>query len=349
MVAGCAPRTNEQRAASSTATVKTNPLQGFAHLASGEWTTVLASGTVLRETWRWEPDGQSLRVIGESLSPTTDPRTPDPRTPNPRTPDHWREEQTYFVDPTTNTVRVRGSNSFRNGTFEGTVTFGEKTAQAQVDINQEGDVRHLVRHWTFVNNERFDTELLEVIDGEGLVPLVSWTYLRSSSPDALQQPTPSTTTNPMNPMNTSPRSQVSLPTSHHGTWRGENRLWIMDPDKPFLSDGTIEIGERIVRYTWSHEGKPQTGELTLKGQPGALKATWTDTFHAQEPFTLHGFLESSAESDLLRLFTTYDAGEATWGWIIELDFRTPSTCTMRMSNVMPGLGAVPAVLLEGTR
>ena len=312
-------------------------MQGFAHLASGEWTTALASGTVLRETWRWEPDGRSLRVIGESLSPTTDPRTPNP----------WREEQIYFVDPTTNTVRVRGSNSFRNGTFEGTVTFGEKTAQAQVDINQEGDVRHLVRHlvrhWTFVNNERFDTELLEVIDGEGLVPLVSWTYLRSSSPDALHPPTPSTN------MNTSPTSQVSLPTSHHGTWRGENRLWIMDPDTPFVSEGTMAIADRTVRYTWSHEGKPQTGELTLKGQPGALKATWTDTFHAQEPFTLHGFLEMSAESDLLRLFTTYDAGEATWGWIIELDFRTPSACTMRMSNVMPGLGAVPAVLLEGTR
>ena len=111
----------------------------------------------------------------------------------------------------------------------------------------------------------------------------------------------------------------------------------------------MAVADRTVRYTWSHEGKPQTGELTLKGQPGALQATWTDTFHAQDTFTLHGFLETSAESDLLRLFTTYDAGEATWGWIIELDFRAPSTCTMRMSNVMPGLGAVPAVLFEGTR
>ncbi|MFM7259225.1 MAG: hypothetical protein ACKO3W_01350 [bacterium] len=99
----------------------------------------------------------------------------------------------------------------------------------------------------------------------------------------------------------------------------------------------------------AHEGKPQTGELTLKGQPGALQATWTDTFHAREPMTLHGFLEMSPEGGVLRLFTTYDAGEATWGWIIDLDFRAPATCTMRMSNVMPGVGAVPAVLLKGTR
>jgi hypothetical protein len=324
----CSPRTREPDATRPTAAIETNPLQGFAHLASGEWTTILASGTVLRETWRWEEDSRSLRVIGGSISPTRDP---------------WHEEQVFFVDPVTNTVRVRGSNSYRNGTFEGAVTFGEKTAQAQIDITQEGDVRHLVRRWTFVDDARFDTELLEVIEGEGLVPLVSWTYLRSSAPDALHQPAESTT------MNISPSSQVSFPTSHHGVWKGENRLWIMDPAKPFTSDGAIEIGDRTVRYTWSHEGKPQTGELTLKGQPGALQATWTDTFHAREPMTLHGFLEMSPEIGVLRLFTTYDAGEATWGWIIELDFRAPATCTMRMSNVMPGLGAVPAVLLEGTR
>lgn len=326
------------------------PLRGFAHLASGEWTTTLTAGTVLRETWRWAPDGRSLRSLGEGPSPDGTA---------------WREEVSYFADPATGAVHVRGSNSFRNGTFEGTVTFGVATAEAQFIILQDGAMRHLVRRWRFVGNDRFETELLEYVekpaanttapgkqpasnastststDARTLVPLVGWTYTRAPAVATNTSPTPTE----LHPMTISPTSQVSLPASHHGAWTGPNQLWIMDPAKPFTSDGAIEIGERIVRYSWAHDGKPQTGELTLKGQPGALKATWTDTFHAQEPFTLHGHLDG----DVLRLYTTYDAGEATWGWIIELDFRAPSACTMRMSNVMPGLGAVPAVLLDGRR
>ena len=140
-------------------------------------------------------------------------------------------------------------------------------------------------------------------------------------------------------------AQVSLPASHHGAWHGANRLWIMDPMHPFRSDGAMEVGARALRYSWSHEGKPQSGALELKGQPAAMKASWSDTFHATEPFTLHGCMEDG----VARLFTTYDAGDACWGWRIELDFRDPEACTMRMFNVMPGTGAVPAVVLHGTR
>lgn len=146
-------------------------------------------------------------------------------------------------------------------------------------------------------------------------------------------------------MSNATSDQVSLPTSHHGAWHGANRLWIMDPAKPFRSDGSLEVAGRTLRYAWSHEGAVQTGMLELRGQPAALKASWQDTFHAADPFTLHGFLEGGE----LRLFTTYDAGDACWGWRVELDFRDPEACTMRMFNVMPGLGAVPAVVLHGTR
>ncbi|MEY3142779.1 MAG: hypothetical protein RLY21_1272 [Planctomycetota bacterium] len=146
-----------------------SPLPGFAHLASGEWTTTLASGEVLRETWRWGPDGRSLRVTGRG--------EPDATTP-------WREEQVFFVDPSTGTVRVRGTNSFRDGSFEGTVTFGERSAEAHFVLTQEGQRRHLVRRWSFLGEDLFETELLEFVDpGDvtpaGLVPLVSWTYARS--------------------------------------------------------------------------------------------------------------------------------------------------------------------------
>ncbi len=76
-----------------------------------------------------------------------------------------------------------------------------------------------------------------------------------------------------------------------------------------------------------------------------MTATWSDSFHATDPFILHGFFDSN----LVRLFTTYDAGDATWGWQVELDFRDPEACTLRMFNVIPGLGPVPAVSLQGVR
>ena len=165
MIAGCVAAGRDRMA-----TQEPSPLRGFAHLAGGEWTTMLASGTPLRETWRWEPDGRSLRVVGEGGVADGTP---------------WREEQLYFVDESTGEVRVRGSSSFRDGRFEGSVRFGSGTAEAQMVIEQTGWTRRLVRRWRFDGEDRFETELLEFIDGEGLVPLASWTYTRSSESPAL--------------------------------------------------------------------------------------------------------------------------------------------------------------------
>ena len=152
------------------ATQEAAPLHGFAHLVGGEWTTILASGIPLRETWSWEPDGRSLRVVGAGSVADGTP---------------WREEQVFFVDEATGEVRVRGSNSYRNGRFEGTVRFDSGTAEAQMVIEQTGWTRQLVRRWRFDGVDRFETELLEFIAGEGLVPLVSWTYTRSRESPAL--------------------------------------------------------------------------------------------------------------------------------------------------------------------
>lgn len=158
------------RVQTKTGAADDGPLCGFAHLVSGDWTTTLASGDVLRETWRWEPDGRSLRVLG--LGSETN-RTP------------WREEQVFFVDERSGEVRVEGSNSYRAGTFKGTVTFGDHTAEAQFILTQDGATRSLVRRWRFEGDDRFETELLELILGEGLVPLTSWTYTRTRGPAAL--------------------------------------------------------------------------------------------------------------------------------------------------------------------
>lgn len=150
-----------------TAVADPDMLRGFAHLVSGEWTTTLDSGDVLSETWSWEPDGRSIRVRGASLAPARSP---------------WWEEQVFFVEKERGEVRVKGSSSYRNGAFEGTVVFARDSAEASITIMQDANRRALVRRWRFLGTDRFETELLESIAGQGLVPLATWTYTRRSDP-----------------------------------------------------------------------------------------------------------------------------------------------------------------------
>ncbi len=142
-----------------------------------------------------------------------------------------------------------------------------------------------------------------------------------------------------------PTTHFTLPASHHGSWKGPNRLWMTDPANPSRCEGTKTVAPRSIAYNWSYKGKEHVGTIELKGQPAALTAAWHDTFHAAERMTLHGF----NEAHVLRLFTTYDAGDATWGWQIEVDCRDPEACVLRMFNVMPEMGVVPAVVLFGAR
>ncbi|MEM9064786.1 MAG: hypothetical protein AAGB51_04785 [Planctomycetota bacterium] len=137
-----------------------------------------------------------------------------------------------------------------------------------------------------------------------------------------------------------------LPSSHAGAWAGPNRLWVMDPDKPFRSDGTLAVEGDQVTYTWSHKGVGHTGVLRLSGQPAALRGDWTDTWHAKEEMVFHGYQHEG----VVRLFGTYPAGDGPdWGWQLQLDARDPEAFVLRMFNVIPGIGPVPAVVLDGTR
>lgn len=142
------------------------------------------------------------------------------------------------------------------------------------------------------------------------------------------------------------RGPSLLPGSHHGSWKGSNRLWVMDPDKPFRSAGTVQGTGDEVRYTWTHEDRSQTGVIRLSGQPAALRADWTDTWHAKDGMTLHGFRREG----VVQLFGTYPDGQGgSWGWQIEIDARDPESFVLRMFNVIPDLGPVPAVVLSATR
>jgi hypothetical protein len=144
-----------------------------------------------------------------------------------------------------------------------------------------------------------------------------------------------------------PQGEVAIPTTHHGAWSGPNRLWMFDPDTPDRGDGTLEVAATTVRYTWTRGEKTHQGELDLAGQPEALRGEWTDDFHAAKGMTLHGFQREG----VVHLYGTYPAGQGQpdWGWQIELDARDREAFTLRMFNVVPGEGPMPAVVLHGTR
>jgi predicted enzyme related to lactoylglutathione lyase len=165
-------------------------------------------------------------------------------------------------------------------------------------------------------------------------------------PSATPQPEP---TNPQErPTVTSLDGNATafLPETHHGAWSGPNRLWMTDPETPFHSEGTVNIAHTSITYTWAHEGTEHRGEITLRGQPEALEATWTDSWHAPDPMILHGRREGGRTT----LYGIYPAGkDVHWGWQIELDTEDRESFVLRMRNVVPGIGPVPAVVLHGTR
>ncbi|MGD1916962.1 MAG: hypothetical protein ACFCBV_12365 [Phycisphaerales bacterium] len=142
-------------------------------------------------------------------------------------------------------------------------------------------------------------------------------------------------------------TEVALPATHFGDWAGPNRLWTVDPNAPVRSDGTASVEAKTVRYSWSRGEDMHEGVLVLAGQPGALSITWQDTFHSKEPMTLNGFQHEG----VVRVFGTYPSaeGQPDWGWQIELDTRDREAFVMRMFNVVPGIGPMPAVVLHGTR
>ena len=85
----------------------------------------------------------------------------------------------------------------------------------------------------------------------------------------------------------------------------------------------------------------------MHGQPGALRASYHDSFHAGAGMGMNGY----GQDGVVRLFGTYDAGadQPEWGWQIELDSRDPEAFVLRMFNVLPDVGPVHAVVFEGKR
>ena len=52
-------------------------------------------------------------------------------------------------------------------------------------VFQRWQPQAVFRRWRFEGEDRFETELLEFVFGEGLVPLTSWTYTRTRGPSSV--------------------------------------------------------------------------------------------------------------------------------------------------------------------
>ena len=131
-----------------------------------------------------------------------------------------------------------------------------------------------------------------------------------------------------------------------GSYAGPNLLWFMDPETPLESDGTIEVEADRLAYTWSYEGKPQTGVLTLDIGDDGITAELTDSWHtAGAPMAFTG----EHVADAIVVNGTYSAGQGPdWGWRIELRAPEPGTFRIEMFNIQPDGVEQIAVRLVGT-
>ena len=137
-----------------------------------------------------------------------------------------------------------------------------------------------------------------------------------------------------------------IPESHHGTWSGENTLWLQPGTPKHTSPGRVELTENSLVVHWQFKGEDKLGTMKFAGPTGSVRVAWTDTFHAEDGLVLHGPLANG----LLQAYGSYSDGQGGfWGWTIELDLRDPDAVALRMFNIPPGYPPMMAVALTATR
>jgi hypothetical protein len=112
-------------------------------------------------------------------------------------------------------------------------------------------------------------------------------------------------------------------------WNGQAELWL-DPagDQAQRCACTLRVDGDAVSYTWSHEGKPHNGRLSL--DHGG--ADFTDSWHSPAPMRCTA---APAHSCLVDVLGTYAAGVEDWGWRITLSLRPTGELVLQMFNVPP--------------
>ena len=143
-------------------------------------------------------------------------------------------------------------------------------------------------------------------------------------------PASPSTTNPSE--RTSPTVSRDLLQNAEGSYGGPNLLWFMDPNKPFESDGEVQVESESLRYTWSFKEKPQSGVMTFAFQEDGVEVEWTDTWHTPEPMRFRG----EHQPDAIVVHGTYAAGEGPdWGWRIEIRVPGADELLIEMFNIPP--------------
>lgn len=145
-------------------------------------------------------------------------------------------------------------------------------------------------------------------------------------------PLPDPSTQPMTE-SSHPATSTALLAQAAGNYTGPNLLWFMDPDKPLESDGTAAVEGNDIRYTWSYEGKPQTGVMTCAFTDSGVTAELTDSWHTGgKPMAFTG----DYVADAIVVNGTYAAGEGPdWGWRIELRVPAAGELLIEMFNIQP--------------
>lgn len=116
-----------------------------------------------------------------------------------------------------------------------------------------------------------------------------------------------------------------------GHWTGKGVLWFGGPthDDPNPFDGTLDVEAGKIAYTWSADGKPQQGTLTLT-EGGA---TWTDSWH--QPSTVE-LKPIPGGWGLLALTYSFPVPKSPdWGWRIGLGERPSGELVFHMTCVKP--------------
>ena len=104
----------------------------------------------------------------------------------------------------------------------------------------------------------------------------------------------------------------------------------------------MAIDGDVLRYTWSHEGEPHEGSVTLRD----AGAHFTDSWHQKEPLPCKRLGEAPG---LFQVLGRYGP-DADWGWRIGLSLRAPTgELVLQMTNIAPWGEEARAVRMVGSR
>ena len=116
-------------------------------------------------------------------------------------------------------------------------------------------------------------------------------------------------------------------------WTGNGELWLDKlGNEAHKSPCTLTVDPAVVgsfSYTWSHEGKPQSGSVVLRD--GGV--VWSDTWHQPTPTQCTVLADSWA---LLAAHYTFSMGGGPkWGWRLALAQRPTGELVIQMTVTKP--------------